>query len=103
MSFMSFVFFKPKTAYEMRISDWSSYVCSSDLVALRLQLGLVELLLVAQRGEVGVAELRVVVEHHLHIERQQRALGGHRQRIDLDEAGVELAEDRKSTRLKSSH
>src|SRR3546814_1298257 len=25
-------FFKQKTAYEMRISDWSSYVCSSDLV-----------------------------------------------------------------------
>src|SRR3546814_1941693 len=24
-------FFKPKTAYEMRISDWSSDVCSSDL------------------------------------------------------------------------
>src|SRR3546814_2058167 len=26
-----FVFFKQKTAYEMRISDWSSDVCSSDL------------------------------------------------------------------------
>src|SRR3546814_5741783 len=31
--FFSFVFFfKQKTAYEMRISDWSSDVCSSDLV-----------------------------------------------------------------------
>src|SRR3546814_5484308 len=30
--FVSFVFFfKQKTAYEMRISDWSSDVCSSDL------------------------------------------------------------------------
>src|SRR3546814_9759673 len=28
-----FVFFKQKTAYEMRISDWSSDVCSSDLNA----------------------------------------------------------------------
>src|SRR3546814_941681 len=27
----SIVFFKQKTAYEMRISDWSSDVCSSDL------------------------------------------------------------------------
>src|SRR3546814_7736836 len=27
-----FFFFKPKTAYAMRISDWSSDVCSSDLV-----------------------------------------------------------------------
>src|SRR3546814_20249018 len=30
-----FFFFKQKTAYEMRISDWSSDVCSSDLVAKR--------------------------------------------------------------------
>src|SRR3546814_15759859 len=29
-------FFKQKTAYEMRISDWSSDVCSSDLARLRL-------------------------------------------------------------------
>src|SRR3546814_7404845 len=29
-----FFFFKQKTAYEMRISDWSSDVCSSDLVVL---------------------------------------------------------------------
>src|SRR3546814_9474159 len=28
---MNFLFFKQKTAYEMRISDWSSDVCSSDL------------------------------------------------------------------------
>src|SRR3546814_8124644 len=30
-----FVFFKQKTAYEMRISDWSSDVCSSDLAVMR--------------------------------------------------------------------
>src|SRR3546814_11312757 len=30
-----FVFFKQKTAYEMRISDWSSDVCSSDLARRR--------------------------------------------------------------------
>src|SRR3546814_6673471 len=30
--FVFFFFFKQKTAYEMRISDWSSDVCSSDLV-----------------------------------------------------------------------
>src|SRR3546814_10489388 len=30
-SFLYFFFFKQKTAYEMRISDWSSDVCSSDL------------------------------------------------------------------------
>src|SRR3546814_3704866 len=37
-----FFFFKQKTAYEMRISDWSSDVCSSDLdeVARRLAVSL---------------------------------------------------------------
>src|SRR3546814_1306505 len=32
-----FFFFKQKTAYEMRISDWSSDVCSSDLRKERLR------------------------------------------------------------------
>src|SRR3546814_4689668 len=31
MFVVTFFFFKQKTAYEMRISDWSSDVCSSDL------------------------------------------------------------------------
>src|SRR3546814_2979244 len=31
--YLSF-FFKQKTAYEMRISDWSSDVCSSDLILI---------------------------------------------------------------------
>src|SRR3546814_15280239 len=31
---LSHFFFKQKTAYEMRISDWSSDVCSSDLASL---------------------------------------------------------------------
>src|SRR3546814_1057946 len=44
-----FFVFKQKTAYEMRISDWSSDVCSSDLT------GDDPLLLVARRG----AEIRV--------------------------------------------
>src|SRR3546814_2975512 len=32
-----FFFFKQKTAYEMRISDWSSDVCSSDLAVVGQQ------------------------------------------------------------------
>src|SRR3546814_2931361 len=31
-----FFFFKQKTAYEMRISDWSSDVCSSDLLQIEV-------------------------------------------------------------------
>src|SRR3546814_20481790 len=38
---MLFFFFKQKTAYELRISDWSSDVCSSDLsIRLRCVAGL---------------------------------------------------------------
>src|SRR3546814_6505933 len=37
---MQFIFFfKQKTAYEMRISDWSSDVCSSDLVGVAMGSG----------------------------------------------------------------
>src|SRR3546814_7373113 len=35
---MVFIVYKQKTAYEMRISDWSSDVCSSDLSAERARL-----------------------------------------------------------------
>src|SRR3546814_7440161 len=34
--FLFFFFFKQKTAYEMLISDWSSDVCSSDLLLILL-------------------------------------------------------------------
>src|SRR3546814_18115390 len=46
-----FFFFKQKTAYEMRISDWSSDVCSSDLAsALPFALQLVTGFLVLELG-----------------------------------------------------
>src|SRR3546814_5799248 len=35
-----YIFFKQNTAYELRISDWSSDVCSSDLRGARLQIRL---------------------------------------------------------------
>src|SRR3546814_3979069 len=38
LSLYTFFFFKQKTAYEMRISDWSSDVCSSDLMRQRNRL-----------------------------------------------------------------
>src|SRR3546814_3579850 len=34
IEFLLLFFFKQKTAYEMRISDWSSDVCSSDLALI---------------------------------------------------------------------
>src|SRR3546814_18044450 len=57
-----FFFFKQKTAYEMRISDWSSDVCSSDLqvgqarrVAVLVLLGEVEDPAVHRRHEAVVS------------------------------------------------
>src|SRR3546814_20269154 len=53
VTFYYFFFFKQRTAYEMRISDWSSDVCSSDLVAVAHALPLLELvahLLVGDRA-----------------------------------------------------
>src|SRR3546814_9812972 len=41
MTVSVFFLFKQKTAYEMRISDWSSDVCSSDLVQPGDRIGLV--------------------------------------------------------------
>src|SRR3546814_7459254 len=71
-------FCKQKTAYEMRISDWSSDVCSSDLKAAGLAA-------VAQAGDqaqlVGSVEiefaergigLRILAAVHVDIERKGR-------------------------------
>src|SRR3546814_20729864 len=51
-------FFKRKTAYEMRISDWSSDVCSSDLVGVDGvgEAALLAHLLDQARGEAATAE-----------------------------------------------
>src|SRR3546814_3909744 len=57
LSLSHFFFFKQKTAYEMRISDWSSDVCSSDLLA-----GYAELHRIADRRTVlqpGHAQLQL--------------------------------------------
>src|SRR3546814_18432884 len=54
MSFQTlFFFFKQKTAYEMRISDWSSDVCSSDLVDLVVT----DIRLTGTRSGIDVAQM----------------------------------------------
>src|SRR3546814_11573214 len=54
---LCFFFFKQKTAYEMRISDWSSDVCSSDLLGLHNAEAAdrhIELLALADVGHGGI-------------------------------------------------
>ena len=55
-------------------------------------LGGVLLVNVAQGGDVGMAEQRVVLEGHLGVEAEQVALFRHHQRVDLDEARVLVEE-----------
>src|SRR3546814_19299009 len=70
--FFFFFFFKQKTAYEMRISDWSSDVCSSDLVEGGLE-----------RGELfdrGIGTQDVVARHaaeaHHQVVEETTVVGG---------------------------
>src|SRR3546814_16353444 len=64
---MFFFFFKQKTAYEMRISDWSSDVCSSDQRpqrirgGLKIEAGIEHAMAMAFRNE----HQRAVDRHHL--------------------------------------
>src|SRR3546814_16380728 len=71
-----FFFFKQKTAYEMRISDWSSDVCSSDLFEFRPHAE-------QSLGLVGEGETRAL--HHL-----QSRLGG--AELGAEEGGAALGE-----------
>src|SRR3546814_12244928 len=63
-------FFKQKTAYEMRISDWSSDVCSSDLNA-----GL------ADRLRQGCGALRGRCRQDIVLRRRDRAVSDRRPRL----------------------
>src|SRR3546814_6292002 len=65
-----FFFFKQKTAYEMRISDWSSDVCSSDLrpevVALRRGIG---------AKDLGLLPDQRLLRQHVQSGRPESAIG----------------------------
>src|SRR3546814_3972910 len=76
-----FFFFKQKTAYEMRISDWSSDVCSSDLLRLG---GFAERVV----GLHHLVELEAVCHEFLGREPSLRdELQEHRRRRGADEIG----------------
>src|SRR3546814_7833379 len=88
---MVFFFFKQKTAYEMRISDWSSDVCSSDLVLLQPRLAERQHLL--GRGDLAEEGARCLVDadvgrlrrqHH----RDQQSVG-----VDVLQLALGLRQD----------
>src|SRR3546814_6959740 len=67
-SCLLFFFFNQKTAYEMRISDWSSDVCSSDLYRLPHLDGLIALF-----GQQRVCSLECAVRFAILVIFEQRA------------------------------
>src|SRR3546814_2935805 len=107
---------KQKTAYDRRISDWSSYVCSSDLI---FKAEAVEE--IAQHGVVVIGKALELAERVGHLRQRLAEMLGHHllighivrhlpQPVHIvgkgDEAGGRVGQyliDRKSTRLNSSH
>src|SRR3546814_10293440 len=65
--FACFFFFKQKTAYEMRISDWSSDVCSSDL--LGDEVGYIDPRDLVRRGMAGAHHLCACNRQHRAVDR----------------------------------
>src|SRR3546814_6356548 len=101
-----FFFFKQKTAYEMRISDWSSDVCSSDL---RHALP-VALVAAHENSAQGSAIVIAFLDAQRHAVAQlgefadlDRCAERARAQFELQPLIGIAREDRKSTRLNSSH
>src|SRR3546814_2295554 len=109
-----FFFFKQKTAYEMRISDWSSDVCSSDLVEI------VPIEVIVRNVAAGTLSKRLGIEEGTQLPRtlieycyKDDALGDPLIAEDHIECfnwcsreelhDIQDMADRKSTRLNSSH
>src|SRR3546814_1400362 len=102
-----FFFFKQKTAYEMRISDWSSDVCSSDLVHARTRSRRCAATAVLRRGHGAMTDFQEVAMPY----RPLVVFDFDHTLYDGD-SGSHLVmwlirrhwwRDRKSTRLNSSH
>src|SRR3546814_6664571 len=127
-----FFFFKQKTAYEMRISDWSSDVCSSDLLDRRVvdidpgrpcararrnaadaDLVLTGIELHARREARQILERFDPLLVHVRLAERADADGHARENLLLASRGDDDVDpvidigprfpDRKSTRLNSSH
>src|SRR3546814_3469855 len=81
-------FFKQKTAYEMRISDWSSDVCSSDLLVEPVGQGV--------HGLRAVEEGAVQGDHRLRPARIAADHAVDRLRLEADAVEQRVGQDRKS-------
>src|SRR3546814_11816210 len=97
-------FFKEKTAYEMRISDWGSDVCASDLLAPDLVEGDVLRRMACGRGDRhgGEDTLRVARRPLQHLHAAHRAADHAEQRSEERRVGKECVSTCRS-RLSAYH
>src|SRR3546814_9304504 len=118
-----FFFFKQKTAYEMRISDWSSDVCSSDLMyAMPDSPAIIAKIRAAAQGfaSIGgkveqtdevwedffpgfIATASGIGHNYSRHELPKPPMAELKRALDLRGRNWERFRDRKSTRLNSSH
>src|SRR3546814_9191718 len=92
-------FFKQKTAYEVRISDWSSDVCSSDLLPPARQRAERDRDITAERDPVRDMELAAEIAGRI----KEHGDDPHRLLRVVQPVADRIGGDRKSTRLNSSH
>src|SRR3546814_7565679 len=95
-----FFFFKQKTAYEMRISDWSSDVCSSDLP---LDRRVADNQPVDRRGERHLGDVALVLLRQVRrdLEQERRRRGRHHP-MPCGQHGVDQMGQRLSTQERKS-
>src|SRR3546814_5063830 len=113
-----FCFFKQKTAYEMRISDWSSDVCSSDLDIAVPEFGAksdtitgkgAATAIVFRANKNGTFEYLCTLPGHKAAGMFGKLIVGEPQQVvksdalDIAQDPTAVGKDRKSTRLNSSH
>src|SRR3546814_3146161 len=98
-----FFFFKQKTAYEMRISDWSSDVCSSDLKLAGEELVGLTPPQIWRRGVGRTFQITATFASMTVVENVAMVLMSERRELFSFTRRAVGRQDRKSTRLNSSH
>src|SRR3546814_9425994 len=85
-------FFKQKTAYEMRISDWSSDVCSSDLkLGFKQARELEQLPARIEALEMRIAELTAAMNDPAFYQRDSAAINAHNAVVAEAQAELDAA------------
>src|SRR3546814_6110438 len=94
---VGFFFFKQKTAYELRISDWSSDVCSSDLLRGGLKVAAVKAPGFVDRRKAMLEDIAIlskgeVISEDLGIKLENVTLGmlGTAKRVTIDKDNTKI-------------